>query len=172
MKGITFTKGGFLYDSYGTEYIGNYHTDGIFYYAGRVLGVTDKPLYPLDEIRGKRYYLNKDINTTESDRPRLHIPSTESEDFTNGFIYRYVAQKRNYPASVVEISREQFESYGTKTGINLTLWKVEMFKWYIIGDLDYLVVQNSKSLKGIEKEFPLIRSYYKNLSQHGKNSYK
>lgn len=167
---IKHTKGGFLYDSYGREYKGPYHTDGVFYYAGRVLGNKQFQVYPLEEIRHKRYWINTNFNKVESDRPRFYEPVIEPEDYSTGFIYRYVAQKRNDTVSLIEISSEQYDSYGSDIGINLHLWKVGVFKWYLIGTLEDLLRKNSASIKELKGEFPLITSYFKNLSQYGKNN--
>lgn len=171
MIDIRFTDGNFLYDSFGTPYMGYYFKKNSNYYAGRVETNLDSQLYTLKDIQKRRYRVSTGINLVESDRPNYSKPDVGEEDYTIGYFYRYVAQKRNQPSTLIEISRDQYESYGTSIGINRTLWKVELFKWYIVGDLNYILSNNYNSIKQLKKEFPNIISYFKNLTEYAKNSF-
>lgn len=171
MADVKYTTGGFLYDSFGREFKGFYfQSDDKKFYYGRDPRNKSVRLFTEEDIKYKIYKLNKKINNIESERPSYYKPNLEDIDYMDGFFYRYVCQHKINRDIIIEISRQSYEKYGSKSGINKSLWNVASIKWYVIGELSYIITQNENELKKISHAFPGIKSYFNNLSEYAENN--
>lgn len=167
---IKFTKGDYFFDSYGTSYVGHYFQgDDGFYYAGRNFKDKSKRILSLEEYKQAIYNTNSEINNLESQTPIIHHPNPEPEDYERGYIYRYLCQKLNKKSNILEISKEQYDSFGLDSGINSSIWDVVKIKWYITGEHNYIILRNDIEISKYTNKFPYIKTYLKVLTKYAKS---
>lgn len=168
---IKYTSGNELYDSTGQSYVGYYFEDEFGKpHAGQNKSNKEFRLLNRQELDRSRYRFNTKKAFVQSDRPLLYKPILDEEDYLVGKFARYFVQKRTNLANILEISEDQYNSYGNSNGINSNLWKVSFINWTIVGSINHIMISNYVELGKLEKEFPLIKSYFKNLTQYGRFS--
>jgi hypothetical protein len=186
-----FTNGGELMDSSGNEYIGYYHTyvTGEIFSQSQYDSVKSIKLYPLRKdiqstykklkVKNNSYlgFLKSDLNMIKYSQPAYQLSKPSEDDFLAGFYFRYFAVKRNEPTKILEISKNQFSSYGRVAGINDKLYIVDSIRWNVTGPefdiktesgsiVSYGVVSsNLRTLDQLSRKYPYIKTIFSNPEQ-------
>tara|TARA_Y100000593_G_C4173816_1_gene268427 strand:- start:54 stop:626 length:573 start_codon:yes stop_codon:yes gene_type:complete len=85
-----------------------------------------------------------------------YTPEIKSENYKEGYIFRYFAKQVNNPFSqVVEINEKQYRSAGsTGTGLDGSHYAVVRLQWIISGSLIEVQRSNTKIADYIETRYP------------------
>lgn len=164
-----YTKGGELFREDGTPYVGPYHIlPNGWYYSGFVPLSDSIELFESKPSDADPIYtrLTK-VETGNYLEPVYVRPKPEAEDYNNGYMNRYFVQKRNNPiSSIVEISKDQFDSVNRTNGpgINAYLWRRIEIPWRIRGkSINEVSDINLSVVKDASKKFIGIGKYLINL---------
>ena len=152
------TSGKELMYKNGKEYVGPYHsyTDGFKMSGALYNEKTSEFLIPyvniLSQSKGNFTYdkIKKIGDISGYKVPKSYYPHPSIDDYTNGYILRYLIKKRNeVNGRIIEVTKKQYETLGTSgEGINGNLYHGLILKWKINGNKDD-VIKNSVTLPGI-----------------------
>lgn len=101
--------------------------------------------------------------------PKFYVAAPTRDDYAQGFMYRYFAQKRNSPlSSIVEISYEDFTqaNLSNAPGISLGLYNIQSVMWRVSRvSRQEATALNMKAVQQAEREFPGLTKYLSDLSE-------
>ena len=106
------------------------------------------------------------------------FPEPKSDDFDQGWMYRYFCKQSNNPyGDIIEIDAKQYRSAGSKnSGLDGSHYEVIRVQWVISGDIKEVEGSNTRIADFIEKRHPkmfgLRRVLYDNLLKHWDGSKK
>ena len=106
------------------------------------------------------------------------FPEPKSDDFDQGWMYRYFCKQSNNPyGDIIEIDAKQYRSAGSKnSGLDGSHYEVIRVQWVISGDIKEVEGSNTRIADFIEKRHPkmfgLRRVLYYNLLKHWDGSKK
>jgi hypothetical protein len=153
-----------------TEYIGFYHiypNGGIF--SGDTYRTDSVELLRLSAPFFKnpdnlKYYNIKKLKFDKHIDPVFVLPQPTANDYKNGFLKRFIAQKINEPDQILEISKDQASkaNNSNKPGIDLRVWNVVALEWSISGPMDAVRKANDRVLSYTERRMPGIVLYLSN----------
>jgi len=153
-----------------TEYVGFYH----IYPNG---GIFSGDMYRSDSIELLRlsapffknqnnlqYFSIKKLKFDKHADPVFEMPVPTSNDYNNGFIKRFIAQKINEPDQILEITKAQASkaNNSNKPGIDLRIWNVVALEWSISGPRDSVRKSNDRVLAYTERTMPGLSLYLSN----------
>lgn len=151
-----YTAGGTWMLENGTEFIGYYHTytSGEVYTERSWNPLRSQKLIPFKKIENVSLdTIYKSITTENVEvfvSPKSYFPIPKESDYKAGFITRYFVQKNNDLNSIIEISKDQFDSITTSgVGINGNLYKGIKIDWKLTGPR-FDVVQTNNTIYGVE----------------------
>tara|TARA_B100000131_G_scaffold319030_1_gene364096 strand:- start:70 stop:504 length:435 start_codon:yes stop_codon:yes gene_type:complete len=86
-----------------------------------------------------------------SEYAQLFMPELEDEDYKRGSFFRYFARQANSPtATIVEINKEQYESWHLPdSGLDKQFYVVCVIKWRISGPLQGFTADDGTYRKGV-----------------------
>lgn len=126
----------------------NKNTKKVLQSERKLLSSEDKsPIdYINDDIDNYDYNVLKDGILSKYVSP-INIKATPiKKDYISGFITRYFTVKLNEPSIIYEISKEQFDYFGTpKIGINSLLYEKFKCDWKLTGVV-YDVINNNNAM--------------------------
>jgi len=177
---LKFTNGGeFIVAATLREYVGFYtRTDYNDYYSHPDFNASvselllEMPTPMKIDVNTAQYYQLTTLNFLKKEYPVSHIPILTDEDIRRGYIVRYIAQKRNEPNVIIEISKEQFKLsinpvlYINQPGIDTNIWNMYNIQWTISGVYSDIIKNNRKILNNAEKYMPGISKYFTDLAEY------
>jgi hypothetical protein len=94
--------------------------------------------------------------------PVSHFVVITSTDYETGNIARFIIQKINEPNRIWEVDAETYKNVNqfNKPGLNASLYRRYVLKWYIKGDPELVREQNLKALVKAEETIPGILDYF------------
>jgi len=131
-----------------------------------------KPLPLKTNADTQRYYQIKRYELQDRQYPSAHIPVVTKEDRHRGFMYRYVAQKKNEPDIIIEISKDDAILVGedvsvfTPGTIDTFIWRMVKVRWIISGPFDDIIANNRKTLTFLEQTVPGISKFFSDLAEY------
>lgn len=166
-----YTAGGEWQLEDGTEYTGPYHKyllDNLTYTNARFQKGVSKQLFPLiSNIDIINYNRNTKSKSKIWMLPKYHMPQVTDEDLTNGWIARYLVQKKNSPTdTIVEISEDQFNKIGRPVnGIDKSAYNSINIRWRITGPVNDIINTNRRTLVLANQTFKGIVNYLTDLQE-------
>jgi len=155
----------------GTEYIGSYHrykSTGEVFTESTYLNGVSKPLIPyvdLGNINNKNTFEYNKLTTDKfKDKYKTPIPYTPTptkEDFSRGYMIRYVVSQFNFP-NIYEVSQKNFKE------LDDFLYIKKEFRWKIENSLisDGKVEElNKRVISVLKLDIPEIHRFFTNLTQ-------
>jgi hypothetical protein len=193
-NGLKTGGGEWMYTD-GTEYIGQYHrytTGEVFTDASYVDGKS-RILIPFVNLKEKfednelgiDFAKNFEYDGLKPDYVKKSlIPNSKSEqpkdkDYTNGYMIRYFAHKRN-DNQIIELDGEGYGQVGTEDGLDKEIWEKFKIKWKISGpDNDVLDSEGNIKESGIidtnirtinyqSEDYPALKDYITDFRQFSK----
>jgi len=114
------------------------------------------------KLTGKRFdrYLN----------PKFFYPEPTDSDYEKGFIFRYFCQKKNDDSSIIEISKDDFESANTDNtmGLDGGLLILTVIEWTISGPISEARKANDRVLVFAGGTMPKLINYLTDLDEFHK----
>ena len=113
-----------------------------------------------------------DLIVREENYAHPYFPEPKSDDFKNGWMYRYFAKQSNNPyGDIIEISDKQYRSAGSKgSGLDGSHYDVLRIQWVISGGVKSVQSANTRMADFIERRHPkmigLKKVLYDNLLKH------
>ena len=102
-------------------------------------------------------------NFSKEQKIKSYIPSPTENDYKNGYIYRYFAQKSNDINSYIyEVSEDYISN------ITLKFYTIVKLKWRLTGTYENIKQSNQNSIRLHFKKMQNIYLYLPNLSQFSK----
>jgi hypothetical protein len=116
------------------------------------------------------YYKRTLTDFSKREYPESYIPIVTGQNISDGFMKRFIAQKRNEPDIIIEISHDQYKAtpYGIRLftpGIDTNTWYMDYIQWTIRGVYSDIVSANRKVLHAKEKHIPGISKYFTDLAE-------
>lgn len=129
--------------------------------------------YKRSDINQLSKYYNKvkGINQLVSNytAPKYHTCVPTQQDYADGYLYRYFAQKRNSPLdTIIEISYQDFTTANltNSPGISLQLYNTTSIKWLISRVSKKEAAQlNSKLVAEVNRSFLGISTYLSDFTE-------
>ena len=189
------TGGGEWMFTDGTEYIGQYHT----YTTGEVFTepsfvdgksrilipfvdlkkINEQNEFGIDFAKNFEYDTLKPDYVTPSITPPIKSEIPKDKDYSNGYMIRYFAHKRN-DLQIVELNKDNYGKVGTEDGLDKVIWEKFQIKWKISGpDNDVLDSQGNIKESGIidtnirtinyqSEDYPALKDYITDFRQFSK----
>ncbi len=108
-------------------------------------------------------FINNNFTNRLGDKIIAHIPNPSENDYKNGFIERYFAQKSNDVDSYIYEIGNDF--LGRK---ELNFYTIVKVRWRLTGNVEQIKQSNFNSIKLHYKEMPKLSLYLPNLLQFAK----
>ena len=93
--------------------------------------------------------------------PTQHFKIVYPEDYQTGKMLRFIIQKINEPWKIFEVDIDSWKSVNrlNKPGINAFIYRRDIIRWTLTGNVKHILKQNSNALQQMEKSIPGISSY-------------
>ena len=159
IEGPFISKGEFI-NRDGSEYSGVYVKNGDQYFTGQRITDNSVEIFFPPENPDPSVEMYNELADKEwkiRNAPDFHYPTPSDQDYQEGFMVRYFVQRVNDPRRLYEISKEQFQSIGSDSGLDENLWKSLQFEWI----LDPFVAEkeNIKVLNAADRKLPGVYDY-------------
>ena len=193
-EGLKTPGGEWMYTD-GTEYIGQYHTytTGEVFSLGRYVKDKSRILIPFIDLKQKvednqlniDFAKNFEYDTLKPDyvnpsiTPPIKSEIPKDKDYSNGYMIRYFAHKRN-DLQIVELNKDNYGKVGTEDGLDKVIWEKFQIKWKISGpDNDVLDSEGNIKESGIidtnirtinyqSEDYPALKDYITDFRQFSK----
>jgi hypothetical protein len=157
----------YMYTDTLKEYVGDYHIykTGAIYSDAEYNPKTSKELIkfiePLQNPICQTYLKVSRKLFTDYAPPEIYYKIILQEEYLNGFVERYVVQKRNEPHRIFEVDKEQFKTLNRFNlgGLNEYVYRRDKCLWRITGDPEYVLDWNLNVLAELEKTIPGVGTY-------------
>ena len=100
--------------------------------------------------------------------PTYYFLQLEPVHYEQGFVFRYVIQKKNEPKKIWEVSSKQYKNVNknNQPGINADIYNRVRFKWLLKGPREVVVNQNRKTIIDLLPKFPGITDYFNDPAEY------
>ena len=134
------------------EYVGLYHkySTGEIYTQGVWNAKKSIQLVPYENISSLKFQYKKLNSVNTAYVTPIPYQAENSISGNQQQLQRYFLQRKNDLNNIIEINSEQFDLYVNQQ-IDTNLYTVVQLTWYITGNVDDVIINNSKQLGVISK---------------------